>query len=118
MGKFRTCSISIRENKQVFRAGELVNGYLMLDVLEPVTVKGIRIYCHGKALTKWPKAFSRDLWNKDQIGSETYYAQVITVFGKKCENAIYNFLSFLEEAELMSGGGGGGAHASVQIAFH
>ncbi|KAK7115092.1 hypothetical protein V1264_001031 [Littorina saxatilis] len=82
MGKFKLCAIIFREKKVVYREGDLVSGVMQLDVLEPVTVKGVRVYCYGEALTKWSKEFTRD-WNTDQVGQEKYLAQVLTVFGKK-----------------------------------
>lgn len=82
MGKFRSCSINFRDRKEVYREGELVSGVLTLEVLEPVVVKAVRVYCYGEALTKWSKDFSRD-WNSDQIGQEKYFALVITVVGTK-----------------------------------
>ena len=84
MGKFRTCAVNFKDKKEVYREGELVSGHMMLDVLEPVTVKGVRVYCYGEALTKWSKEFSRD-WDSNCVGQEKYFAQLLTVFGKKGE---------------------------------
>nr|KAG5712662.1 hypothetical protein BaRGS_029717 [Batillaria attramentaria] len=82
MGKFKACVIAFKNKKEVFREGEMVSGALILEVLEPLTVKAVRVYCCGEALTKWSREFSRD-WSSDNIGSEKYYNQCYTVFGKK-----------------------------------
>ena len=93
MGKFRTCSVNLKEKKEVFREGELVSGVTCLDVLEPMKVKAVRVYCYGEALTKWTSSGSRQ--NSTLIGQEKYFAQVITVFGKKGENNSISQFPFL-----------------------
>ncbi|XP_076449286.1 uncharacterized protein LOC143285757 isoform X2 [Babylonia areolata] len=82
MGKFRACAVTLKHGQEVFRDGERVTGVVMLDVAVPVVVKGVRVFCHGEALTKWSKDFTRD-WNSDQVTTEKYFAQVCNLFGKK-----------------------------------
>lgn len=88
MGKIKSCAISLHGQKEVYREGELVSGVVVLDVLEPVTAKSIRIYCYGQSQTKWSREFTRD-WNSNNIGSEKYFGHVVTLAANKGRCKLY-----------------------------
>ena len=81
MGKFKSCSVLLDGNKEVYRRGEKVEGTLQLEVAEPLTVKGVRVYLYGETLVKWNEFVDRTY--KDFVSKEKYFGQVNTVFGKR-----------------------------------
>ena len=72
MGKITGCFITLTNNDAaVYRPGETVKGYALLDVEEEVRINSVKIFLTGKALTQWVSsttAFS----SNTKSGLETY----------------------------------------------
>ncbi|GFR79259.1 arrestin domain-containing protein 3-like [Elysia marginata] len=54
MGKITQCSIALKNNNTaVYRPGDTIEGYVILDVEGEVRINAVNIFLAGKALTKW-----------------------------------------------------------------
>ncbi|KAK3589676.1 hypothetical protein CHS0354_015182 [Potamilus streckersoni] len=80
MPAVQNIALSLTGDREAYHPGDIVCGVWIVDIVEPLTIRGIRLSIHGAAYTKWSGGYKN---REDYIGYETFVGMMTTVFGKK-----------------------------------
>ncbi|KAH9523028.1 Arrestin domain-containing protein 3 [Bulinus truncatus] len=87
MGKLKQFSISYSNGSGIYYAGNVVQGFVTVDLGEPMKMRGIRLKFEGKAYVHWSESHStgsgknRHTTTRHYSASERYFDQEILLFG-------------------------------------
>ncbi|KAL3847674.1 hypothetical protein ACJMK2_018573 [Sinanodonta woodiana] len=80
MPAVQNIALSLTGDREAYHPGDTVCGVWIVDVVEPLTIRAVRLSIHGAAYTKWSGGYKN---REDYIGYETFVNMMATVFGKK-----------------------------------
>ncbi|CAL1543559.1 unnamed protein product [Lymnaea stagnalis] len=88
MGKLNIFEISFNNGSGVFYSGNIVQGYVTVELTEPMKMRGIRLKFEGKAYVHWSESNSnasgknRGTTSRHFSATEKYFDQDVLLFGK------------------------------------
>ncbi|CAH1798043.1 unnamed protein product [Owenia fusiformis] len=88
MGKLRLFDIILDKPQTVYQAGELITGRVVLELDEPMKMRGLRVLFHGAANVHWTESHStgsgknRRTTTVHYNAHESYFEHIIVLYGK------------------------------------
>ncbi|XP_013417446.1 arrestin domain-containing protein 3 [Lingula anatina] len=88
MGKLNVFAISLPNQYAVYHAGEVVQGHVLVELNEPMKMRGVRIELKGFAYVHWTEQHtthtgkSSHTTTRHYSATENYFHHIITLFGK------------------------------------
>ncbi|XP_077991740.1 arrestin domain-containing protein 3-like [Glandiceps talaboti] len=88
MGKLKAYNILFEGNKEVYNAGEAVNGCVVVELSEPLQCRGVRVTFIGEGRVRWTESEgSGDHRRSVTYSSSTvYFNECVTLWGKEVGN--------------------------------
>lgn len=84
MGKLREFTIEFDKDKEVYDSGELISGYVSVNLADEKFLRGIHMTFTGRAGVEWTEIESRGKAKVTihYLAGETYFDHEITIYGK------------------------------------
>lgn len=85
MAEFKLVGLSLDDNKDVYRSGDIISGSWVIQNEATAMVKGISCYLHGAAYVKWEEIerIGHDEDYKEFISHQQFICEYINLFGNK-----------------------------------
>ena len=91
MSKIAEFSVNLNTNRQVYYPGSQIAGYVVLNLIQPMNMRGLRIELEGKAHCHWTveEGSGDDKRTVSYEGHEKYFELVLGLFGNLPNSGSY-----------------------------
>ncbi|NP_001171843.1 arrestin domain containing 2-like [Saccoglossus kowalevskii] len=85
MGKLKAFYVTFDGNREVYHAGNVVSGLVVVDLAEPLTCRGVRATFTGVAYVHWTESEGSGDHRRtvSYSAKQVYFEEVVTLWGKQ-----------------------------------